>query len=536
MAEGKFKMKENDRQIEERLTNLGDLLRSRPSVTTSGMHKIKQLKHAKSFKPVAFMSAIVTSSLGLAACLLIGAFLWFAIAWPTSITLADVHKSIESKTWVLISYDDGAQEWANLRERQCFVTYKNDLNFYVGMRDHVAGIWRAYHSNWGEQIHEETFDVRPYPQTPWEYAIGDWDDRGQSKFTHTIIEKVNDTIDKRQVVRFDTYSIGPLELRVLTQQVWADPQTRLPVRIRKYSRPDEFKTGDFTFPETGPLSIYDLGAPQGLKIVNNWGVIEPAAKAIVNAAKEILRKLPNKMRIVEKSKVRLDIYYRVGNRLRHETYGKIDANNNRPLSIELPETNENIRGWAMSNLTLFSLRIYDGEYEYYLDKAPWKPVAKQSVEYRGNDLIDAFIGINQQWPYTHNVGPMWVLKDEPGTPPRCVLLRWEGLGLRRDWYVDPERDYICVKQLQLRKDEEGDQFIEQSEVERENLTRLSSGQWYARTTTSRGEVLVEHDVTLLTDSEIEQLIGKDDSAGFFDGEKLLKSALDKGINVTFWAR
>jgi len=531
-------MKEHDKQMETRLRSLGDLLRSQPSVAKDGIRKIEQLEQARTRKAVTFMPALVKSGLGLAACLLIGAFLWFLIAWPTNVTLADVHRSIESKTWVLISYEDGKKEWANLPERQCFVTYKTEspYNFYAGMRDHVNGIWRAYHSNWGEQIHEETFTVRPYPQTPWEYAVGDWDDRGKSEITHTIVEKENDTIDDRHVARFDTYSIGPLELRVLTQQVWADPETRLPMRIRKYSRPDKSRTGDFSFPQTGPLSIYDLNVPQGLKVVRDWGIVEPAARAVVDAGRQARQQLPDKMRIVRKTKDRLDIYHRSGNKLRYETYGKIDEKNNKPLPIEPPETYEYIREWTKDNLNLFRLRIYDGEYEYCLDKAPWTTEAILSVEYRSNDWIDAITSIGRQWPYVSNVGPMEVLGDEPGTLPGCVLLRYEGLGLRRDWYVDLKRDYICVKQLEFRKDQETDQFIKSSEVERTDLTRLSSGQWYARTVKSQGETTAEYDVKLLTESELENLTGKDDSAGFFDGEKLLKTAMDNGINVTFWAR
>jgi hypothetical protein len=69
-----------------------------------------------------------------------------------------------------------------------------------------------------------------------------------------------------------------------------------------------------------------------------------------------------------------------------------------------------------------------------------------------------------------------------------------------------------------------------------DLTQLSSGQWYARTVISQGRTATWYDVKLLTDVELENLTGKDDSAGFFNGKKLLKDALDKGINVTFWAR
>ncbi|GAI50238.1 unnamed protein product, partial [marine sediment metagenome] len=144
---------------------------------------------------------------------------------------------------------------------------------------------------------------------------------------------------------------------------------------------------------------------------------------------------------------------------------------------------------------------------------------KLNVEYRNNDWIDAVISTSRQWPYISNVGPMEVLEDESGTPPGCVLLRYEGLGLRRDWYVDPRRDYICVKQLQFRKDQDTDQLIMENfwEAERTDLTRLPSGQWYARTIKSQGETAAEFDVKLLPDSEIEHLTSKDNSAGLFDG-------------------
>lgn len=538
-------MKEHDKQIEKGLKDLGDLLRSKPSVVTNGMRKIKQMEQVKPLRSVVFIPALVKSGLGLAACLLIGAFLWFSIAWPTSITLADVHRSIESKTWVLVSYEDGMKEWANLSERQCFVTYNRNQNFYVGMRDHINGIWRYYHSNWGQQIHEQSFTTRPYPQTPWEYAVGDWDDRGIGQFANKTVEKSTDTIEGRKVVRFDTYNVGPLSIRSMAQQVWADPETRLPIRIRRYSRPEKFNTGDFSFPETGPSSIYDLSAPQGLEVVSNWGVMEPDARAIIDAAKQALRQLPDKMYIVRKSDYGISISYRCGNKFRSESYGKTEPNHNSLFVIKPPESNEQIRQWASNNLALFDLCIFDGEYEYSYDtgEAPWdsseEPGAKLSVEYHGGegDWIDALIPLRNQWPYKDNVGPFEVLEGEPGRPSGCVLLRYEGLGLRRDWYVDPKRDFICVKQLQFRKDQETGQLKMENyrETERTDLTRLPSGQWYARTVNSQGGQAVEYDVKLLTDFEIEQLTGKNDSKGFFDGEKLLKNAMDKKVNVTFWA-
>lgn len=539
-------MKEYDEQIEKRLKVLGDLLRSQPSATINGMRKIEQMEQVKPLRSVIVTTALVKPGLGLAACLLIGALLWISIAWPTSITLADVHRSIESKTWVLINYEDGMKEWANLRDRRSFLTYNRNGNFYVGMRDHVNGVWRAYHSNWGQQIHEEPFPIRPYPQTPWEYAVGDWDDRGIGQFANKTVEKFADSINGQKVVRFDTYNVGPLGIRSLAQQVWADPETRLPIRVRKYSRPDKFNTGDFSFPETGPSSIYDINAPQGLEVVRNWGVTEPAAEVVRDAAKQALRQLPDKMCIVRRSDNGMSISFRYGNKFRRESYTQRNNNQDSLFVLKLPENSKQIRQWASNNLTLFNLCIFDGEYEYSYNRgddlrnSSEETGAKLNVEYRGGEeyWIDALIPLRNQWPYKSNVGPIKVLIGEPETPLGCILLRYEGLGLRRDWYVDPNRDYICVKQLQFRKDQETNQFImeEYREAERTDITQLPSGQWYARTVKRQGNTMVEYNVKLLTDFEIEQLTGKDGSEGFFNGEKLLKKAMDNKVNVTFWAR
>jgi len=544
-------MNRHDKEIEMRLERLGNLLRSRPSITDNRMEAIEQIRPRRTPRPVALRLSLGTSGIGLAACLLIGIGLLFALLGPTPLTLADVQKSIDSRPWVLVRYEDGTKEWANLQARCSFYTRQDadGGNFYAGMRDHVNGIWRYYHSNWGRQIHEQEFTPRPYPQTPWEYAVGDWDNRGARGSSRKTIEKSPDTIDGREVVRFDTYDMGPLDLRCLAQQVWADPETRLPLRIRKYSRPGskiEIDTGDFSFPETGPSSIYDLGAPQGLPLVTNWGVIEPAAEAVVEAAKKAWRDLPDRMRVVKTSKYGLSITYRWGDRLRHESYGKTNATHNDVLPVEVPENIENTRQWVRDNLTLYHMTIFDGQYEYAYDSGdglwdgPEDPGARLHVEYRNSDWIDVLIPIRDQWPYTSNVGPMRVLEDEPGTPEGCVLLRYEGLDLRRDWYVDPNRDYICVRQSECRRDQEDEQWIEDDygQTARADLTQLPSGQWYARTVNRPAAMngATEFNVTLLADADMEELTGADDSAGFFDGEKLLQNARANTARITFWAR
>jgi hypothetical protein len=531
-------MNKYDGLLNERLEQLGHLLQSRPSVIEGGMQVIEQTRQTKPARRLVLVPALARSGLGLAACLVAGVCLWLCLAGPTNITLAEVQSSINAKPWVLIRYEDGMQEWANLRDRLCFVTYADSRNFYAGMRDHVNGLWRAYHSNWGQQIHEERFTPRPYPQTPWEYATGDWDDRGIVAPARTTVEKSSDTIDGREVVRFDSYDEGPLGLRVLVQQVWADPETRLPVRIRKYRGPDrknEINTGDFSFPERGPSSIHDLGAPEGLPVVVNWGIIEPAAKTIVDAAKEALRRFPRDVWIVRKSTYQLTISFSLGEKFRKETYGIVSPDHQSLLAIEWPDGVEQIRTWASSHLTLFGVEIDDGQFSYSLDTgqglwpASADPGAAVKVR-RGHDAwAQSIMPITDQWPFISNVGPMTVLEDAPDLPAGCVLLRFETPRLRRDWYVDPARDYICVKQRESASDD-----IYTRQVDRTDLTRLPSGQWYAKTVHTPNPV--ELQVRPLSDAEIQELTGENESSGFFSAEKLLKEAMDRGAKVTFWAR
>ncbi len=542
-------MNEHEEQLDERLERLGETLRSQPSIIDQRMSALEKLPATRPPRSLVFLPSRARSGLGLAACLLVGVSLWFWLAGPANITLAEVQKSIDAKTWVLVRYDDGTQEWANLRERVSFLTYAYDRNFYAGMRDHVRGLWRAYHSNWGRQIHEETFTPKPYPQTPWEYAVGDWDERPVTQLAPTTVEKAVDAIDDKRVLRFDTYDIGPCGLRALAQQVWADPETRLPLRIRKYPNPQEarkVKTGDFSFPETGPASIHDLGAPQGLPVVTNWGIIEPAAKAIIAAAKQACHGLPRNLRIVKASEHQLSISYRCGDRFREESYGRTNADHSAPLPVELPANVEQIHEWASSHLSLVHLHVFDGQYEYDYEtgeglwRSPEGPHARLNVNRRGADWIDVLVPLRDQWPYTHNVGPMTVLEKEPGTPPGCVLLRFEGLSLRRDWYVDPGRDYICVKQSEFSRKEATEPWLEsRRRIERTNLARLPSGQWYARTVRVPAvpNNWEEFNVTLLSESGVERLVGKAGSANsFFSGEKVLQEATNKGAKITFWAR
>jgi hypothetical protein len=486
---------------------------------------------------------------GIAACLVVGLAIWCTLTAPQSLTYADVQKSLDNKPWVMIRYQSGAQEWVNLAERRSFYTYKNPHNFYAGMRDHTQGLWRAYHSNWGRQIHEKPFTPQTYPQTPWEYAVEGWDSRGPSHVERSIIKTFLETLNGRNVMRFDTYDLGPQDLRVLARTVWADRETRLPVRIRKYKDPqrnEQPDTGDFSFPETGPSTIYDLNAPRDLPVVTDWGVIEPAAQKLIDEAKQKQRHLPLEMKIVDSNKLWLTIRYRWAGKLRRELYGHVNENRTDFIPLELPENTPDIRDWARRNLSVLELEIFDGSYRYEFATADGQAVFENAeqpvlhVESLSPDWSHVLLRpLFEQWPYVSNVGPMRVLTDEPGLPANCVILRYEGLDLRRDWVIDTQRDNICLEQREYKKAEQSDAWAldeGHGSVQRSDWAQLPTHQWYAkaiRRASSPSGTTVQ--VDLITESEM-TAVAQGDIPAFFSGEKLIEQARQTDARITFWAR
>jgi hypothetical protein len=237
----------------------------------------------------------------------------------------------------------------------------------------------------------------------------------------------------------------------------------------------------------------------------------------------------------------LSISYRNGNRFRSELYRQIDANRE-VIPLETSKiSSEKIRDWASQHLALARVCIFDGEYEYSYTPGEdfQKPQAEMRVEQHAPEWIYVLISqaIHDQWSYINNVGPMNLLRNEPGIPSGCVLLHYEGSDLRRDWYIDPGRSSICVKKVEFRKNKKDGLWTADNNagVELTDFTHLPSGPWYA-SRQRQGREISECTIKPLSDVEMEQLTGNENTTAFFDGEKLLKTALDNGTKIIFRAR
>ncbi len=533
-------MKTNE-QLDNQLNQLGKQLRAQPSVVEQGLSEIRDVDIVKAEASFYGIRLLFKPGISVAACLLVSLCVWFLMTTSSPVTLADVKGTINTKPWIHLQYDDGAKEWANLKERRSFYTCSetDDRDFYAGMRDHTEGVWRYYHSNWGQQIHEKPFVPRTYPQTAWEYAVGDWDNRGPVTSQRKTIETFTDALNGQDLVRFDTYDVGPAGLRSLVHQVWVDPETHLPIRIHKNNGPNQSsrqQTADFSFPDTGPNSIYELGAPRGLPVVANWGVIDPEAQVILDRAKQAWHELPRQMRIITKSQFGMSISYRMGDQFRNESYMSFNSDHTDLVARNYPREQTDWRAWAAEHLTAEGINVFDQEYDYKF----YTLDASLSIQRHDKDWIHVCVPIRDQWPYINNVGPMTVLPTEPNLPDGCVLLRYERTDLRRDWVVDTQRDFICLEQHEYDLDEATGLWRKSGDfyVERTDLIQLSSGQWYAGTV-SRPERMngsTRYEVTLLTEKEMEQQLSKDTFVRFFDGEQLIKQAKESQATISFWGR
>lgn len=153
-----------------------------------------------------------------------------------SVALGDVREAFIAQPWVHVIYDNGREEWMNLRESKHFYISESGWCFFV---DRALNTRLEYSPN-SDHILEVAPKTYPEGKVPpwepgiaWEVALGFFAE-GDSKALgqYTDIERYVDTLDGQDIVRFNIYYIDALDNRVLATQILADPESRLPIRIR----------------------------------------------------------------------------------------------------------------------------------------------------------------------------------------------------------------------------------------------------------------------------------------------------------------
>ena len=115
------------------------------------------------------MKSVMGLAAGFAAVVL--ALLLFNKSVP--LTLADVQQAVALQTWVHVKFDNGREEWTNLRDGRGFLRDVGGIQEGRAVfLDLIAGVRLVYWPISGQHIQKDAIGTWPTPCTPWELVVG----------------------------------------------------------------------------------------------------------------------------------------------------------------------------------------------------------------------------------------------------------------------------------------------------------------------------------------------------------------------------
>ena len=469
-----------------------------------------------------------------------------------SIALADVKAAVNGKSWVHVQNDDGTEVWVSLSDGKSYhkrqhpiVDGKVEILFIDNARNIRRRYWEGDVAIYEDEpaIYEDGKVPEWKRETPWEYFLGWYEKRTEKPDKHGKTEKHEETIDGKKLVRFDNYHTDALGKNVLDMQIWADIKTRLPVRTRWRKQvytarglEHEWVTTTYDFPVKGPASIYALGVPRGLPVVKTDHKYLPKdVQALLAKARAARDHFPTNYRAVIWSNDRnsdVGVIYRSGMKYRSDSYSNMGKKYPR-YHLSLPASVEQVLTWCLAQRPM-DITVFDGERRFrrtnpFPDDVPG--VRREAITRVYTQRPESFFHtgkppVRELWPFLNRGAPAEILPHPEEAPVGCIALRFGGSGsTRQDYYVNPKRDYICVKWVYWRK---RDGFWSKEwEDWLLDFRRLPGRQLYAtrRLRIQYGDPksgigmnkTYEHiDVKILKDNEF--------PPGIFDGKKLLEGS------------
>ena len=471
-----------------------------------------------------------------------------------SVAFADVRTAFLARSWVHLQYDNGEESWYNLKNGDhCHKQLYSwgDSFVYINRTDNLR---QQYNPEHGEHIREDRAAIYPddivpeyEPETAWERIVGHWEKTAkQDDSTYYEVEIRPDTLEGNTVVRFDIYYIDALEQRLLTKQLWANPLTKLPIKIREkltaQQRKDqnrEYTTGTFSFLETGPKSIYDLGVPEDLPIAKDYDKpADSSIEEIIETAKQYYENFPKRCRAViwqNDRESEIEVIWRNGEKIRFNHYFNMVGPKYSEYHLNLPTTVGQILQWTKTQPPI-SIYLDDGIKSYHRSHHPAfedlktpKVRVTRSFWRKGLPLQAHFI--DAQWDYIdldlRDVKRYRYLfiDDAPESLRQYIGIKTESGDIRRDYYIDPEHDYIRFQNIWWQN--RNGKWEKEREYIVTELSQLADGQWFIskqklitygnpQKGTSGWEYNYDIDITLLEEDEF--------PPDTFNGDILLENA------------
>ncbi|MBC8472740.1 MAG: hypothetical protein H8D56_25040 [Planctomycetes bacterium] len=416
----------------------------------------------------------------------------------TNVAWADVQKAFLAQSWVHLKYDNDTESWYNLKTGDhCHkqIYFWGDSFVYINRTDNLRQRYAPGHGKHITEnrptIYKDNIIPAYEPKTAWDAIVGHLGIISENVKVHDWeFERNIEQVDGKQLVRFDRYYNDAAGRRLLIKQIWADPQTRLPVKVwerlslaQRETQNREYITGVFSFPEMGPLSIYDLGVPKDLPVVRNYDKIaSPSVEQAFKAAKAVVDRFPIRYRVIvwqNKGSHEIDIIWRNGDKIRQSRYFSLIKE---PYHLDVPCTAKEVLQWTQTQVPI-GVTMVDGDNRYRRSNSHPSPSFKEHRKpevrvARENSLMLSSWPHDKQWPYVKQAAAQFeIIQDLSQELSGCIGLRSDSGDIRREMYIDPAHDYICVKWIWWKL--HSGNWEKERQYELSGFTRLPEGHWYA---------------------------------------------------------
>ncbi len=500
-----------------------------------------------------------------AAGLIASAATWLiVILVPTEISLAEIQQAFEGRPWVRVEFDDGSVVWHGLRDKVYATKSSQDVYVFADLGTGLNSSLVPFEST----ILERRDPPRPADKTAWDAVVGSAEelaespDHGRGRWSAKATEE---RINGETLLRFDWFRADAFDRKHLTQQLWADPETRLPVRTRELldagvveGKPAHWKEGRLFFPQDGPKSIYDLGVSRDVKIEresepNPKPEVRTVLDAILNArqafpthfrsvswhsrddhveiltwsGKQTIQVLEDGTRLPDDSSCRV--------RFSRYNLRKLDKGARKSFAqgVTGPELLTLFAGTDPVRETLYER----GRRAAWRDDGWWRRDPASGLP---SDLVleVSLPGSQVSMSYSYfprdlfwgNVLGRWdgnweLLEDAEGAPLGTIGLRVTRGGRRVDAFFDPQKDYLCVQRIQSTQTAEG--WALEFAWDLGDLVQLPGGQWVAQQVVSSAGELEPQAHRLYIEAIDEADI--DDSQ--FDTNRIIEEARGRGWEV-----
>lgn len=269
-------MNQND-TLENRLEELGTVLRARPRLTGGVMDKVREsvadgsTEGRSTLAPHARMRArrqLFSAAAGTVAAITVGVFVATALIRSPTAGWADVMKAIQSQSWIrgTVTFPDGdrATMWLSVERQIWAFRSRNSFRFFDGRErakyEYYGGSKPVTKTPLGEEDAQRVLPVDALSQDkdglgPWLFG------------TEKIVEQKRREVMEggKTWIEFEML-LWRGETNQATLRV--DPETKLPIYLLLTSAKDATKSFKYLFdyPTDGPTDIYALGVPRDVKI------------------------------------------------------------------------------------------------------------------------------------------------------------------------------------------------------------------------------------------------------------------------------